>query len=168
MPANLRIDIDRNQVRALEARLRIDRLTPAVQAGLRDAAPEVIAEVRRVIAPARDTGTTAGSITSDARGSNMQNVGLRVYSPLVSAAVLESGRRPGGRMPPIAALKAWAARKLGDERLGFVVARAIARDGSPKRRAGGSVDPYHQFEEAGRTMGGRVRDRVLAKVGRAL
>ena len=168
MPVGRRLDIDRNQLRALEARLKIERLTPAVKAGLRDAAPAVITEVRRLIEPARDTGQTAGSIVSDAKGSNLSTVGVRIYSPMVSAAVLESGRRPGGRMPPLTALRAWAGRKLGDERLAFVIARAIARDGSPKRRRGGSVDPYHQFEQAAQSEGAKVRDRILAKIKAAL
>jgi hypothetical protein len=170
MAISLRIDIDRAQLRALEARLKIERLTPAVQAGLRSAAPDVIAEVRRQIAPARDTGQTAGSVTSDARGSNLNNVGMRVFSPLISAGVLESGRRPGSRPPPVSVIQAWAARKLGtsDPGIAFVIARAIGREGSPKRRRGGSVQPYHQFEEAARLMVTTVRNRLLDKIKAAL
>ena len=168
MPVAFRIDIDRRQVQALEKRLQIERLTPAIQAGLRDAAPDLIAETRRLIASARDTGQTAGSITSDARGSNLHNVGMRVYSPLISANVLESGRRPGARMPPVSALMAWAGRKLGDAKLGFVIARAIAREGAPKRRRGGSVDPYHQFETVAQTMGSKVREKLLSRIKAAL
>ena len=51
-----------------------------------------------------------------------------VGSALAYAPVLESGRTTGW-LPPISELKVWARRKLGDERLAFVVGRAIKRRG---------------------------------------
>ena len=51
-----------------------------------------------------------------------------VGSALAYAPVLESGRTMGW-FPPISELKIWARRKLGDERLAFVVGRAIKRRG---------------------------------------
>ncbi len=51
-----------------------------------------------------------------------------VGSALAYAPVLESGRTTGW-FPPISELKVWARRKLGDERLAFVVGRAIKRRG---------------------------------------
>ena len=44
--------------------------------------------------------------------------------------VQEFGRKPGGRMPPVDALKGWARRRLGDENLAFPVARSIAKKGT--------------------------------------
>lgn len=54
-----------------------------------------------------------------------------VGSGVAYASVLEEGRNPwpGAMPPPSGDLKAWARRKLGDERLAFVVARAIKRRG---------------------------------------
>ncbi len=54
-----------------------------------------------------------------------------VGSGVVYASVVEEGRNPWpGAMPPADGdLRAWARRKLGDERLAFVVARAIKRRG---------------------------------------
>jgi hypothetical protein len=51
-----------------------------------------------------------------------------VGSGLPYASVIEEGRSSGW-FPPPSELKAWARRKLGDERLAFVVARAIKRRG---------------------------------------
>lgn len=54
-----------------------------------------------------------------------------IGSGLVYASVVEEGRNPWpGAMPPASGdLRTWARRKLGDERLAFVVARAIKRRG---------------------------------------
>ncbi|HOX22173.1 MAG TPA: HK97 gp10 family phage protein [Elusimicrobiales bacterium] len=54
-----------------------------------------------------------------------------VGSSLVYASVLEEGRNPwpGAMPPPSGDLRTWVRRKLGDERLAFVVARAIKRRG---------------------------------------
>ena len=54
-----------------------------------------------------------------------------VGSGLPYASVIEEGRNPwsGAMPPPSGDLKTWARRKLGDERLAYVVARAIKRRG---------------------------------------
>jgi hypothetical protein len=51
-----------------------------------------------------------------------------VGSALTYAPVLESGRETGW-FPPVSELKVWARRKLGDERLAFIIGRAIKRRG---------------------------------------
>lgn len=51
-----------------------------------------------------------------------------VGSALPYASVVESGRTSGW-FPNVDELKVWTRRKLGDERLGFVVARAIKKRG---------------------------------------
>ncbi|MHB1855391.1 MAG: HK97 gp10 family phage protein [Acidimicrobiales bacterium] len=51
-----------------------------------------------------------------------------VGSGLVYAPVIEEGRDQGW-FPPPDALREWARKKLGDERLAFMVARAISRRG---------------------------------------
>ena len=51
-----------------------------------------------------------------------------VGSALTYAPVVEFGRESGW-FPPVSELKIWARRKLGDERLAFVIGRAIKRRG---------------------------------------
>jgi len=60
-----------------------------------------------------------------------ERVVAEVGSGLPYASVVEEGRNPwpGKMPPPNGDLRTWARRKLGDERLAFVVARAIKRRG---------------------------------------
>lgn len=57
------------------------------------------------------------------------NVTAKVVANVQYAAAVEFGARP--HFPPVDALKDWAARKLGDENLTFVVARGISMKGTP-------------------------------------
>ncbi|MCS7257287.1 MAG: HK97 gp10 family phage protein [Thermomicrobium sp.] len=89
-------------------------------------------------APAGATGILAHSITWEVRGSGWRSSAV-VFStdePLKVLAV-EYGRRPG-KFPPWregSALALWVKRMLGgDERVSFLVARAIARRGTKARR----------------------------------
>lgn len=88
-----------------------------------------------------------------------------VGSALTYASVLESGRTTGW-FPPVSELKAWARRKLGDERLAFVIGRAIKRRGfraqpylTPAIEAGGSR--VQAIFEA------RLREAIQAEGGKA-
>lgn len=55
------------------------------------------------------------------------------------------GRRPGGRMPPIQAIRDWVqTKRLGDERIAWAIARKIQRDGTPPRDY---VTPTQAFAE---------------------
>ncbi|QOR55526.1 MAG: hypothetical protein UMS36scaffold28_16 [Phage 59_13] len=56
------------------------------------------------------------------------NITAEVIAHANYASFVEFGTRP--HFPPVDALRDWAARVLGDERLAFVVARAIARRGT--------------------------------------
>lgn len=56
------------------------------------------------------------------------NVTAEIRAEASYASFVEFGTRP--HFPPVDALRDWAARVLGDERLAFVVARAIARRGT--------------------------------------
>ncbi|HOX22928.1 MAG TPA: HK97 gp10 family phage protein [Elusimicrobiales bacterium] len=66
---------------------------------------------------------------------NVSETGSRITgevgSGVVYTSVVEEGRNPwpGAMPPPSGDLRTWARRKLGDERLAFVVARAIKRRG---------------------------------------
>jgi hypothetical protein len=66
-----------------------------------------------------------------------------VGSPQPYAPVMEEGRRPGAKMPPVDAIKIWVVRKLGvppeeADGVAFVIARSIARKG---------IEGRHMFKE---------------------
>lgn len=62
------------------------------------------------------------------------SLSARVYfqNPQTYHTVMEEGRKPGGKMPPPAALAGWAARH-GMAGMEFVLARSIARRGTKGR-----------------------------------
>lgn len=79
--------------------------------------------------PVGATGHLRGSITHDLSGTGISMVG-RVFSQdePVKVASVEHGARP--HWAPIAPLLMWARRKLGDERAGYALQRAIAVRGT--------------------------------------
>ena len=62
------------------------------------------------------TGTLLGSVFSEMRGSTVAPYGIVAVSPPADryALVVETGRRPGARMPPAEALVIWVRQKLRD------------------------------------------------------
>lgn len=65
--------------------------------------------------------------------------GADVLNTAGYAAVIEHGRRPGSRFPPLGAIQAWARRRLGlsqseAKAAAFPIARAIARRGLVGRK----------------------------------
>lgn len=75
----------------------------------------------------------AGSIFGEVTGTGMPVKGI-VGSPMEYAVVVEKGRRPGKRMPPVGPIALWAQRKLGvsaeeAQSVGFAIARTIAIKG---------------------------------------
>jgi hypothetical protein len=71
--------------------------------------------------------------------ASVEGRSLTIYNQAPYAAVIEHGRRPGGRMPPVKALVPWVRRKLGvgdaeAQSVAFLVARKIARDGTPGKQ----------------------------------
>lgn len=95
---------------------------PAFRADVISLAATFAEREARLAAP-RDTSALARSIHSQ-----VQPTQARIGTNLVYASVMEFGRRPGGRMPPVAALVGWA-RRHGMAGREFVLARAIARRG---------------------------------------
>jgi len=74
---------------------------------------------------AHDTGKYAQSFVAEVHGME-----ARVYSTAgIVAQVMESGRRPGARMPPSDALAGWASRHGFPATALYVLARAIGRRG---------------------------------------
>jgi hypothetical protein len=89
-----------------------------------------------------NTGQLRQSITHQIL-SPFPNLIGQVGSPLPYAPVMEEGRRPGAKMPPVDAIKLWVVRKLGippeeADGVAFVIARSIARKG---------IEGRHMFQE---------------------
>lgn len=70
------------------------------------------------------------------RGWKMQitELALRIYNRTPYASIVEYGRRPGTRMPPVRAIVLWAKRRLGKKAseaasIAYAIAKAIARRG---------------------------------------
>lgn len=72
-------------------------------------------------------GPLKNEMNAEVRWEGLDLMGI-INNPLNYARVIETGRT-SNKMPPSDALRAWARKKLGDERLAFVVARAIAKRG---------------------------------------
>lgn len=92
--------------------------------------------------PASPNGGTGAVDTRDYlrrwRTSPLPN-GVEVFNDSPQAGVIESGRRPGARLPPSEILRPWARRKLGlsaEQAKGaaFAIARAIGARGLRARR----------------------------------
>ena len=89
-----------------------------------------------------NTGQLRSSITHQVT-SPFPNLAGVVGSPLPYAIVMEEGRKPGAKMPPVDAIKLWVVRKLGipaqeADSVAFLVARSIAKKGTKGR---------HMFKE---------------------
>lgn len=117
MTVDIRVDPD--DLAALERKLgTIAR--PALERVVERSAP-IAERLARADAP-RDTGGIANSLHAQARGLEMN-----VRSTHPGALAVEFGRQ-STQMPPVGAIRAWAARH-GLEEFAFPIARAIARRG---------------------------------------
>ena len=95
-----------------------------------------------------DRGILRGSIFTELRGEPANLRGIVAPGPATKeyAPVMELGRKPGGKMPPVSAIAAWAHRK-GIMISAFVLARSIARKG---------IKGHFMFRDAARKGKGRV------------
>lgn len=65
--------------------------------------------------------------------------GAKLYNSMPYAAIIEYGRRPGGRLPPVDILAEWVRRKLGVKNkkeaqgIAWAIARKIASKGTAPR-----------------------------------
>lgn len=116
---------EKGQVSKVFARLP-QRLRGAIVKAMRESAIH-IQSLAKLYAPVF-RGLLRVSIAQNVAEEGERIIG-EVGSGLVYASVIEEGRTAGWFPPPSGDLKAWARRKLGDERLAFVVARAIKRRG---------------------------------------
>ncbi len=90
-------------------------------------------EVQRIVNDVKantpvNTGTLRNSIRQERAGKTTWHIG----SHLSYAAAVEYGTKP--HMPPSNALRYWAKRKLGNEQLGYAIARKIAQRGTKPHR----------------------------------
>jgi hypothetical protein len=74
-----------------------------------------------------DRGMLRNGMQTAVYGDRVDEYG-RVFNLMPHALPVETGTVP--HFPPVAALEAWAVRKLGQEGLGYVIARAISRRGT--------------------------------------
>lgn len=88
----------------------------------------------------------AGSIFGEVKALGSTITGV-VGTPFAYAKVIELGRKPGSKMPPIAPIALWAQRKLGlDEEMARGIAFGIARN-IARRGFKGHPDGWRMFEK---------------------
>jgi hypothetical protein len=78
-------------------------------------------------------------------GTDVSTLQGRIFSSLPYAIVIDQGRTPGARRPPVAPIALWVRRKLDIhqdvQRVAFLLARAIGRRGiAPRRFVAAGVD----------------------------
>lgn len=124
------------RIRVIEAIVHPERLVPAIRAALAESVAVLEKEVRQRT-PQGIGGTQSGlraSIFGEIQESPFAVWG-RVSSSLPYAVVVEYGRTPGRRMPPVAALIPWVRFRFGiaDEAeakgVAFAVAKLIEKEG---------------------------------------
>lgn len=98
---------------------------PAVDRGIARGSGYVVMSLR-----ARTTLKGKNDTLAMLRGwaANPGHYKVVFYNRAAHALYVERGRQAGS-MPPVAAISAWAGRKLGNPRLGWPIAKAIARRG---------------------------------------
>lgn len=164
-----------------------EAMREGIREGLRDAGRMAVTEVRAAIAtsspraPVNTGAMTQGIVASEPRAMGASFVVEVGPAPPVAvrAAVMEKGRRPGGRWPPRDALERWVRQKnLSDEgrfrkgravrtkgwqsrarSIAFLIARSIVRKGIAARRF---------FARAEGPVRAKVGPLVAAGISRAL
>lgn len=109
-----------------------------------------------------NVGTLAGSINHQIRSPFPNLVGA-VGSPLIYAPVMEYGREPGGKMPPIEPIKLWVIRKLAvpieeAEGVAWAIAKSIEKKG---------IEGRHYFQEGLKASEPHIKTLFAGAVGRA-
>jgi len=115
--------------------------------------------------PASDHGATGAVNTGNFRmrwRSRARQDGAEVFNDASYGPTIDKGRRVGRRLPPTAAIRAWARRRLGlseseAKKAAYPIARAIARRGL---RARGVMSAVSAIEQMTRT----VRDEVAREL----
>jgi hypothetical protein len=122
-----------------------------------------------------DTGQLAQSFGAPQFGGSILDGGAsfgEVVSPLPYAIVqMETGRRAGAAMPPLAAIELWAMRKLGLDgasahRAAWPIAQAIARRGLPPSTR--AEDAIEAAEGPVDSLFGQVCDQMSEGIASAM
>jgi hypothetical protein len=123
----IRIKVPEAQLDAMRAFLESGTVERAAKAGLLSAAFR--GRVRAVWYTGRRHKVDTGRFRNAWKASPLKN-GAMLSNDTPYAAVIEAGRRPGARMPPLGPIEAWARRKKISIPP-IVIARAIAARGIP-------------------------------------
>jgi len=124
----MQIDVRIEGLEKLQAGIASGPATLATEVrGAMTAGSLLIEGAARGLAP-KDTGRLAGSITHSISGGGA-NLTSKIGPSVQYGLFVERGRA-AGKMPPIAAIAGWAARKGIDP---FVLARSIGRKGTRAR-----------------------------------
>lgn len=144
------------------------RIAGAQQESMRSSLSELNRALRTDAQRSRFTGGFADSISSRTEGqpTSEQFIG-RVLVNKANAENTEYGRGQGG-MPPIDRMKEWAAQKLGDESLGYVIARSIAQKGTLKGKRKGYVRGWAHVRYTAKRRAFRVRRTFRDNIRRAV
>lgn len=124
---SLSIELDKDMIEEARKRLGADELAHRKHAAMTESLAYLQQQVQERVPV--NTGITRAGIFTTIRGSPLEMRGI-VASPHEHMPVLEFGRKPGGRMPPVDVIERWAYLKLGQAGLGFVIARSIAMKGT--------------------------------------
>jgi hypothetical protein len=117
----------------------------------------------------RYTGALEGSFVVEINDADIE---ARIYPTASHSMFVRTGTRP--HWPPPGPIKSWAAAKLGDESLGFLVSRSIAEHGTSVfqlRKRGTKENPWPErvvntgaFQNALRRTTDHIGSDVIAKV----
>lgn len=124
----------------------------AIALAVREARRTSLRKIREI--SAKQIGSYTGGFQ---RGWTTRRSGKRgfiLYNRAKHARFVEAGRRPGGRMPPVDAIRQWA-RSKGKAKLAFAIARSIAKKGIKAR-------PVLSSRSVQRMLW-RLFDRILQK-----
>jgi hypothetical protein len=168
-----------------DTQVKIDLTGPAFDGRLkaqlvRNVRTALTAGAQRIIATAApltpaNTGALRASLTyrleterSGVPGAMPRAMRARVGSPLLYAATMEYGRRPGQRWPPLAAIVLWVRRQLRDEveqqARAALASMKLRRDAKPRGTRGKLPTIAALRERAVQSMAFLIQ-RAIAKKG---
>lgn len=131
----------------------------------------VAARCEKVLVEKTPRGVSAqGGLAGSMHGEVVpfgQGYAARVGTPLEYGQVIELGRRPGQRMPPVAPIARWAVAKLGvesqdAESVAYLIARKIAIKGFPGKFM--ARDTLKELESWIIRELGQIPGRVIARL----
>lgn len=133
MSGRIRVPMERF---ARTARSFATAFIPAVKRGLVSGAARCIPIMHDAVRAARAVNTGLYLMSWQ---SSALNDGAHVYSVSPYAGVIENGRRPNSRMPPVQAIARWLQRARGMSRkeaesVAWGVAKSIAKKGTTGRK----------------------------------